>query len=285
MAQWRPLHRRITSSDKVIELANDPFALWLYCALLPYTDADGRINANPAGLAGTIFEGYPYTTQQIEDGLHALARVGLVTLYRNSRYQFLVEYTKFHEMCKPDKREARSELPGPSDEDSEAVTGSLPGESPEPFPETSGTPPGSLPEESAKNPRLHVHVQLHEHVDVDEQTRARDARSAAGSRKNQTKKRKPKADDFDPHQITLPEFVSHDAWTDFVEHRKLLKKPLTKRAAELTLTELAKTPLEADKMLRRSVANGWTGVYARDDKRPNKDTDSTALDQYTERGL
>ena len=285
MAQWRPLHRRITASEKVIELADDPFALWLYCALLPYTDADGRLNGNPAGLAGTIFEGYPYTTQQIEDGLHALARVGLIVLYRNARYQFLVEYTKFQEMCKPDKREARSELPGPTDEDSEAVTGTLPEAPPEPSPEPSGTPTGSLPEDSAKTPRLHEHEQLHEHVDEHEQTRARSARSAAGSRKNQPKKRKPKTSDFDPHQVTLPEFVSHEAWTDFVEHRSALKKPLTKRAAELTLTELAKTPLEADRMLRRSVANGWTGVYARDDQRPTKAADTTALDQYTERGL
>lgn len=282
MAQWRPLHRRITSSDKVIELAEDPFALWLYCALLPYTDADGRLNGNPAGLAGTIFEGYPYSPEQIEDGLHALARVGLIVLYRNARYQFLVEYTKFHEMCRPDKREARSELPGPTEEGSEAVTGSLPEAPPEPSPDPSGSTSGSVREESAKNPRLHVDEQLHEHVDVDEQTRARDARSAAG-KKPTTKKGKNKPPGFDPRTIPLPEFVSHDAWTDFAEHRHQLKKPLTERAAQLILKDLAKTPLEADSMLRRSVANGWTGVYARDDRKTP--TESTALDQYKERGL
>src|SRR5690606_867316 len=147
------------------------------------------------------------------------------------------------------KREARSELPGPSDEGSEVVTGSLP----EPYPE----PSGNLPEESAKNPRPHgdVHVQLHGDVHV--QRRAQDARPApAGKPKPKKQPRpakpaKPKPPAFDALAVPLPDFVSHEAWTDFVEHRQQLKKPLTERAAELILKDLAKTPLEADRMLRR----------------------------------
>lgn len=145
MAQWRPLHRRITSSDKVVTLAHDPFALWLYCALLPHTDQAGRLNANPTGLAGTIFEGYGYTPESIEAGLRALADAGLIELYANGRNRHLLQYTKFQEMCNPDKREAKTELPGPDDEGSEHV--------PDKTPEVPAATPAPLPEVSANTPR------------------------------------------------------------------------------------------------------------------------------------
>lgn len=123
MAQWRPLHRNITSSDKMLALARDGdfFAMNLYQNLLPYTDRSGRLNGNPLALLGTIFEGYPYTLEDLEAGLHALARVGLVTLYRTTRHQLLVEYTNFEELNIFDKREAQSNLPGPTDEGSEVI--------------------------------------------------------------------------------------------------------------------------------------------------------------------
>lgn len=124
MAQWRPLHRNITSSEKMLALAtaHDYFAMNLYQNLLPYTDRSGRLNGNPLALLGTIFEGYPYTLEQLEDGLHSLARVGLVTLYRTTRHQLLVEYTNFEELNIFDKREAQSQLPGPTDDGSEVIT-------------------------------------------------------------------------------------------------------------------------------------------------------------------
>lgn len=265
MAQWRPLHRRITSSDKVIELAGNPFALWLYTALLPQTDADGRVNGNPVGLAGTVFEGFGYTPEQIEGGLQALAEVGLIVLYRNGRHQLLVEYTKFQEMCRPDKREARSEYPGPTDEGSELITGSLP----EPLPETPETTPGSLPEESAKNPRLHVHV--HEHIH-EQETRARETR-ATGARKKPEKNKPKKPLGFDPLHFPLPDFISPDVWADFVDHRKKIKKTLTDRAVELILADLAEHPLDADEMLRTSIKRGWTGVFPLDKPRDGPASD------------
>jgi len=138
VAQWRPLHKRITRSDKVLELAHDPFALWLYTALLPETDREGRLNANPVGLAGTVFEGFGYEPAEIERALRELDRVGLVILYRNGRNKHLLQFTKFQEMCRPDSREAKSELPGPDDEGSERASGTLLGDSAK----TSGSPPG-----------------------------------------------------------------------------------------------------------------------------------------------
>lgn len=106
----------------------------------------------------------------------------------------------------------------------------------------------------------------------------------APEKKKQGGRTKPK---FDPATIPLPDFVSSDIWRDWVAHRHKLRKPLTERAVELTLADLAKTPLDADEMLRTSIKRGWTGVFPLDRNRPRpaSDVTGTALDQYTERGL
>lgn len=124
MANWRPLHQNITRSDKMLALAQagDYFAMNLYQNLLPYTDRAGRLNAHPLALLGSIFEGYPFTPEQIEAGLDALNRVGLVIWYRTARQGFLIQYTNFEELNIFDKREAKSKLPGPDDEGSETIT-------------------------------------------------------------------------------------------------------------------------------------------------------------------
>jgi len=176
VAQWRPLNKRITSSDKAYQLADDPGALWLYCALLPHTDKEGRVNANPHHILGGILEGWPYTPDQIERWLLELARVGLIELYRNGRRSHIAQFTKFQEMAKPDKREPASDLPGPTDEGSQSML-------PEPPRHPARDSSRNLPEESAKNPRepqegsqeepgegdaetprTHVHVHVHEQV-------------------------------------------------------------------------------------------------------------------------
>jgi len=172
VAQWRPLHRRITQSDKAYELAEDPGALWLYCALLPHTDKEGRVNANPHHILGGILEGWPYTPDQIERWLLELARVGLIQLYSNGRRSHIAQFTKFQEMTKPDKREPASDLPGPTDEGSQSMLPEPPRpparESSRNLPEESPETPGESQEEprqgDAETPRTHVHVHVHEHV-------------------------------------------------------------------------------------------------------------------------
>lgn len=155
MAKWRPLHQNITRSDKMLSLANngDYFAMNLYQNLLPYTDRAGRLNAHPLALLGSIFEGYPYTAEQIEAGLDALNRVGLIIRYHTDRQRYLVEYTNFEAMNVFDKREAKSQLPGPSDEGSTIVPPDPTGSTENPK-ETTGAA-----QEVPGSPRpLHVHV-------------------------------------------------------------------------------------------------------------------------------
>ncbi|MBX3139863.1 MAG: hypothetical protein KF875_03860 [Trueperaceae bacterium] len=119
MARWRPLHQNITRSDKMLALARegDYFAMNLYQNMLPYTDRAGRLNAHPLALLGSIFEGYPWTPEQIHAGLEALNRVGLITWYRTARQGYLIEYTNFEGLNILDGREAKSQLPGPTDDD------------------------------------------------------------------------------------------------------------------------------------------------------------------------
>lgn len=95
-----------------------------------------------------------------------------------------------------------------------------------------------------------------------------------------TTNKEPKDRRFDPLAVELPTFVSPQAWVDFVEHRREIRKKLTAGAVKKTLDKLAATPKDANEMLNRAVANGWTGVYALDKKRgpPEERAASQATD-------
>lgn len=133
MAQKRMVHRRITSSQKMHALVGKDVARVIYMALFPYTDKAGRLNANPMGLKGTIFEGFEYTVEQIDEALHDLAAVGLIVLYSNGGHKQLAQYTRFEEFNKPHPKEPESDLPGPEDSGSTVVgpAGNVPGDFPE----------------------------------------------------------------------------------------------------------------------------------------------------------
>lgn len=54
------------------------------------------------------------------------------------------------------------------------------------------------------------------------------------------------------------------ALSDFINHRKSIKKPMTDRAVELLLTKLKKLsakPEEQIRILNQSILNGWQDVY------------------------
>lgn len=90
---------------------------------------------------------------------------------------------------------------------------------------------------------------------------------------------------FDPASVDLPDFLDPQAWTDYVDHRRAKGAKLTPRAVDLILAKLAKTPGDANEMLRTSVERGWTGVFPLDKPTRKGAATSPALDQYTERGL
>ena len=62
----------------------------------------------------------------------------------------------------------------------------------------------------------------------------------------------------------LPKSVTTELWSDFVDHRKALKKPMTDKAVSMMVSKLAK--LEADghsaaDALSESIIHGWQGVF------------------------
>lgn len=66
-------------------------------------------------------------------------------------------------------------------------------------------------------------------------------------------------------RIDMPEWLSPDSWNDWVEHRKSMRKPLTQRAAELSIRELASLQAQGfdpAKIINTSILNGWQGLFA-----------------------
>ncbi len=67
-----------------------------------------------------------------------------------------------------------------------------------------------------------------------------------------------------PSAPALPDWIDPAAWTGFAEMRKRIRAPLTERAVELTIKELAKfraDGVDANDILDQSTRNGWRGVF------------------------
>ncbi len=63
-----------------------------------------------------------------------------------------------------------------------------------------------------------------------------------------------------PEALNTPQFQA--AWSDFVAHRKSIRKPMTPKAAELNLKKcLELGPDTACNAIEQSIANGWTGIF------------------------
>ena len=64
----------------------------------------------------------------------------------------------------------------------------------------------------------------------------------------------------------LPDWLPKDLWDDFVEHRRLMRKPLTPLAATRVMKTLNKvatkfSEAEARQCLDVAIMNGWSGVF------------------------
>lgn len=121
MAQKRMLSRRLAVSKSIHALKGNDRARFLYTLLLPYTDREGRINANPHGLKGTILEPFEYTADEIEQALYDLQEAGLLILYSTSEYKLIAEYAKFSDFNTPHPKEPESDFPSPDSDEAEIV--------------------------------------------------------------------------------------------------------------------------------------------------------------------
>lgn len=67
--------------------------------------------------------------------------------------------------------------------------------------------------------------------------------------------------------VELPEWLDVEIWKQWTDYRSQRKKPLTLAGAELQLRDLAKfrdDGHDARKIIERSIANGWQGLFPDD---------------------
>lgn len=264
MARGRFISNSISSSKKFARLTSDRHRL-AYLMLVPHVDAEGRHDADTRILAGQVYTLLDLTQADIEAALKDMHHVGLIHLYSvdGERYLEVVNFHA-HNTVRRGKdglpsHEAASTIPAPSDY-------------------IDNPAPTTEPLQSdyvAATAEVEVKVQVQDKVQVQEpRAHAREAGARASrTGKNPKKTREPT---WDPANIPLPDNISPDVWRDFVDDRKARKRPLTPRAVELTLADLAKTPLDADEMLRTSIKRGWTGVFPLDKPRDGPPRSSSA---------
>ena len=68
-----------------------------------------------------------------------------------------------------------------------------------------------------------------------------------------------------PGELDTPSFRA--AWSDWLTHRKQIKKPVTELAAKKQLKALAKRGThDAIRAIEHSIANGWQGIFDPDER-------------------
>lgn len=74
---------------------------------------------------------------------------------------------------------------------------------------------------------------------------------------------RPKPPKFDPASLALPHGAGlANAWSEFAQHRREIKAPLTPTAAQRIVADLAAVnEANAVEALRKSVKHGWRGVF------------------------
>lgn len=64
--------------------------------------------------------------------------------------------------------------------------------------------------------------------------------------------------------VVLPDVIDSKIWESFVEHRKTIKKPMSKNAQELMIKKLMSFNAkghDVNAIIETSVMNGWAGVF------------------------
>jgi hypothetical protein len=113
MARGRMFDRAFMKSRKVQSLIRDHRLV--YASIFPFLDREGRINAEPLVLKANVFRHSDFTIEELAAAVRAIAEVGLVKLYADEDNEAIIEYTRFHDFNTPNRKEAKSEFPGPDD--------------------------------------------------------------------------------------------------------------------------------------------------------------------------
>lgn len=77
------------------------------------------------------------------------------------------------------------------------------------------------------------------------------------------------------NSVELPEWLNKDAWFDFLDMRKGLKKPMKEKAIKLAINKLSglrDAGEDPQQVLEQSIMNSWQGLFAvKKDRRPWED--------------
>ncbi len=133
MAEGRMLSKRVTRSNKIATLSSDT-ARMIYSWLIPYTDVEGRMEADPRLLKADIAPLLDHITPGVINSvLQELHDIGLIILYTaGGEVKQYLEITRFGENQKNLRkdREAPSKIPAPGMEQVRSRSGVGPAELP-----------------------------------------------------------------------------------------------------------------------------------------------------------
>ena len=133
MAEGRMLSKRVTRSNKIATLSSDT-ARMIYSWLIPYTDVEGRMEADPRLLKADIAPLLDHITPEVINSvLQELHDIGLIILYTaGGEVKQYLEITRFGENQKNLRkdREAPSKIPAPGMEQVRSRSGVGPAELP-----------------------------------------------------------------------------------------------------------------------------------------------------------
>lgn len=80
-------------------------------------------------------------------------------------------------------------------------------------------------------------------------------------------------------EVTLPDWLPETVWAEWVSHRIDIRKPLSQRAAELTIAKIVKLRLaghDPKTLIENAIENGWQGIYAPRSEKTNATSTSTS---------
>lgn len=99
-------------------------------------------------------------------------------------------------------------------------------------------------------------------VDVDRDVDNNPPTPQGGGEKVEEKKAVKKTNDEPP--IEVPEFIEGDLWLKWIQHRKEIRKKLTRTQAEAQIKKLTKWKeqgYDPNEIIRNSISNGWQGLF------------------------
>jgi hypothetical protein len=109
------IDRSFVKSRKLNALPRDHRLI--YASILPFLDRKGRIVAVPIVLMAEVFRWSDFTVDEVAQALASLADAGLIRLYADEDNEAILEYVRFLDFNSPNKNEAKSDLPGPDDDE------------------------------------------------------------------------------------------------------------------------------------------------------------------------